>query len=129
MLAKAKPLVTTTVKTMATNSSLTNSRPNGFTMVLPLLAVTHNSTTDYYSIDNAPNGSQVFFTVPNIATVSYATLYTLGDSFLNWEDGTLTTNGTIQIYGQADWNGNNWMTFANGGSTFDIVNGVTIVVY
>ena len=126
MLAKARPLVTTTVKSMLTNSSLTNSRPNGYTMVIPLLAVTHNGTTDYYYIDNAPNGSQVYFTVPNIASVSYATLYTLGDNFRNWEFATLTIDGTTQIWGDADPGGNNWITFYG---TFDIVNSVDIIVY
>lgn len=130
LLAKAKHLTTYATKTALTNSSMTNSRPDNYTMIIPVFAIDHGGTTDYYYTDNCPNGATVNFDVPDIASVTHIRLYQLGDNFWNWEWAPLyTNNGSTYESGEADPNGQNWIDFWNGEGPWNIINGIDVTVY
>jgi hypothetical protein len=132
LLAKAKPLQVTTSRKALTNSSLYNGRPNGYSMIMPVFAITYNSyaTTDYYYVDNVNNGQTVYFEVPDISAVNYIQLFQLGENFHNWEWGFFDTNGgATHIGGEADYGGGNWISFYDGNGPYDIVNGMAVTIY
>jgi hypothetical protein len=132
ILAKAKPFPGTTTKKTLTNSSLFNGRPNGYSMIMPVFAITYNThaNTDYYYVDHVYNQQTVYFDLPDISGINYIKLYQLGENFHNWEWGFFYTNGgTTYLSGDADYNGGNWITFYDGNGPYNIVTGMDVTIY
>ena len=109
------------------NSTVYNYRPSGWTFEMPVIAVTHGGTTDYYYLDVIVmnNNTSFSFEMPNISGVTAIRLYHLSEhNFIGTETATLSSNGST-VYGVPDAGGENWMNF----SGINITNGLILEVY
>jgi hypothetical protein len=124
----AKP-VPVKIQPVFTNSIIYNDRPNGWTFEMPVIAITHGGTTDYYYLDVIVmnNGTNFSFDLPNISGVTSIALYNLSEHNLeDSEYATLSTNGGGSTSTGSVVHNENWFNFI---PAVNITNGVVIHVY
>ena len=116
----------------ASNSTITNNRPDGYTLDFAYLTIydaASNAWDTTYYFFNLPNNSSVGFVIVDVTSDAYVNFYTTDTPFGSSEYGTLTTGGTT-INGV--YNSNGYIQFGGPGSTpsggFTITGGATIVI-